>query len=350
MFVDRSAIGQPVYVFSCIGNMVLSPENLKAKLVDNSGKESFVDYADYCEANGISFSIKDLSLGVHPVTTTVNPENDPTFSCIKTNNMRAWASDAQLDNFVAFTATNAIQVDMPINLLVNPCRTGRIGDGLDANQSLYKIMYFQAPTIVFNGSVNNFISLYQKTSLGAVILDYNAYRMSSVVLSAPDSTPYSYDHPDEKYGGRSVKAGKVIFAEDSYVWLIPYTEDGSNYNTQTVYYKGKDIILYKFANAGDVFLFNTEVLTELDGSMQKAGFSLTGYFMDVLYEKDDTDKENTSWWQVWSKLKEVLFNEAVKNYRNDTYVEGDLKKIGNIYTSNEKTATVVDDFYVVWES
>ena len=381
-FIDEAAVkNQPVYIFSCIGNMVISKKDIKfggkdyntyvadynievkkhMEEVDahnkqvqankDAGIENPGSFREY-EMSYIDNHYADFSLGLHPVTTTVNPENDPTFSCVKTNNMRTWAGQSRRDNFVAFTASSGIQVDMPVNLLINPCRTGRIGDGISPNQSLYKVMYFQAPTIVFNDSVNSFVSLYQKNTIMSAILDYNAYRMTSIMLAAPQSTPYSYYH--SKYN-KTVKAGKVFFAEDAYIWLVPFTENGSNYKTQTVYYKGKDIILYKFANAGDIFLFNSDVMTDLtvDGKTTpvNAGFSMTGYFMDVIYNRDETRTNNTKWYQFWSQLQNWIF-DGIQDYtaRDATYVEEDLKWLGNMYGGASDAAPLIDDFYVIWES
>ena len=99
---------------------------------DNKRKDYRDDYMER-----ISSNITDFSLGLHPETTTINPERDTNFNTLKTNNMRTWASSAQRDNFVAFTATSGIQFDMPVNIIMNPCRTGRIGDGIAKNKSLF---------------------------------------------------------------------------------------------------------------------------------------------------------------------------------------------------------------------
>ncbi|MBR0535789.1 MAG: hypothetical protein IIX14_05365 [Clostridia bacterium] len=394
MFIDGEAIqGQPVYGFSCIGNMVISTKKIKYKATDNDylglNKGDLMDYTDYVNAYNnkvdahnnevnahnkaiddwnaanpknkrsdyrndyheqISSNLADFSLGLHPETTTLNPERDPTFSTLKSNNMRTWASSAQRDNFVAFTATAGIQFDMPVNIIMNPCRTGRIGDGIAKNKSLYKVLYLQAPTIVFNDTVNTFISLYTKTSLLALAFDYNAYRMSTIILAAPESTPYTMEVTDGTSGKlKTVKAGKVYFAEDAYVWLIPFTENGSNHKTQTVYHKGKDIILYKFANAGDVFLFNAEKETMINGESKKAGFSMTSYFMDVVYSKDTTDTSNVEWWQLWSGIQSLIFDSAVSGLRPKTYNKEDLQWVGNMNTGSQGSPNV-DDFYVIWES
>lgn len=392
-FIDDEAVqGQPVYGFSCIGNMVISTKKIKYKAVADDylglAEGETMDYTDYIIAYNekvdahnaevdahnaeidaynatdpetprtdyrsdyhehISSNLADFSLGLHPETTTLNPERDPTFNCLKTNNMRTWASSAQRDNFVAFTATSGIQFDMPVNIIMNPCRTGRIGDGIARNKSLYKVLYLQAPTIVFNDTVNSFISLYTKTSLSALLFDYNAYRMSTIILAAPESTPYTMEVTGSDGTLKTVKAGKVYFAEDAYVWLVPFTENGSNYKTQSVYYKGKDIILYKFANAGDVFLFNAEKETMINGELKKAGFSMTSYFMDVIYSKDSTDTNNLNWWQLWSGIQSLIFDAAVSGVREKTYNKEDLQWIGNMNTGTQ-SAPNIDDFYVIWES
>ncbi len=356
--LDKDAVDQPLYIFSCIGNMVLSTDNLSFK-VDTEIRVGYLgldkdetigkvgSYISYEKINQLynngKFRIDlkpvDLSLysfGLHPTVGTRDPDDDPQFNCLRTYNMNDWHDDAQMDNFVAYTATNAIEVDMDVNLAINPCRANRIGDGLAKNSSLYKILVFQAPTIVFNGAVNTFVSLYEQD---------DAYRMTSLILAAPENTPYSYLNANRN---QTVKAGKVFFAEDVYVWLIPYDENGSNYKTQTVYYKNKDIILYKVANKGDIYYFNSEVpATTSEGEQTTQGFSLTGYFMDVYYldnASDDGDSLN-----LWKKIEKALFHEKLKNSEK-TYVKDDFKWIGNIYSGEGDKLPVVDDFYVVWES
>ncbi len=365
---DTVAMNQPVYLFSCVGNMLFTTQNIKYKATeaddfsilspDTTGSNNTMDYNMYIEKYNAAIDkwnqdnpnnqrndykvnrLADFSFGLHPETTTVKPESDPLFSCIKTNNMQSWANEARRDNFVAFTASKGIQFDMPINLVINPCRTGRIGDGISENQSLYKILYLQASDIVFNKQVNSMVSLY--TSL----FTNGAFRMSTIILSAPASTPYFYQNEDRRGADGeplTVKAGKVYFSEDAYVWVVPFSENGSNYRTQTVYYKGKDIILYKVANAGDVFYFNTEV-ESYDGN--PAGFSLTTYFLDVIYKDiDNTDK----WYEPAKHLKTHLYQQYTKNFREKTYVKDDLKWIGNMNETGVMPEEI-DTFYVVWDS
>lgn len=339
MTINGAALKQPLYIFSCVGNMVISDENMTY-----DGQP----YTDYDRTK--------ISFGLHPETGTREPDNDPQFNCLRTYNMDSWASDAQLDNFVAFTSTNAIQVDLPVNLIVNPARTYRIGDGLSDNAPLYKVLVFQAPTIVFNKSVSSFVSLYTNS----IIREQPAYRMTTIMLSAPKNTPYTYLNGDrdpktgkiveEGKGGKTVKAGRVFFKEDVYLWVVPYGEDGSNYKTQTVYYKGKDIYIYKIANAGDIYYFNSEVPTNVNGQDREAGFSMTGYFMDVYYPEIGGDIDTSEWWQIWTKAQNKLFNIGSDLTRDPTYTRDDFKWVGNIYSGAGEKAPQVDDFYVVWES
>jgi hypothetical protein len=342
VMMDGSALKQPLYIFSCIGNMVISDEGITDQLVRDPESGKDIPYSDFLAKNNANYRHEDMSFGLHPETGTKNPENDPTFSCLATYNMNTWADDAQLDNFVAFTATNAIQVDLPVNLIVNPARTFRIGDGLAQNSSLYKVLVFQAPTIVFNDSVASFVSLYRDS------LEITpAYRMTSIMFAAPQSTPYSYLNDSR---GCTVKAGKVYFAEDAYIWLVPYGEDGSGYKTSTVYYKNEDIILYKIANAGDIYYFNSEIETVVDGKATNTGFSLTGYFLDVIYNQHGNDFNNNEWWQFYSNAKAALFNMLVQNFATRTYYEDDFKWIGNVRSGTGDKLPVIDDFYVIWDS
>ncbi|MBO5896302.1 MAG: hypothetical protein J6Q83_03300 [Clostridia bacterium] len=338
-FIDGSALKQPLYIFSCIGNMVISDKDLQVTRANANGLVETIPYTEYLRENNASYRPQDMSFGLHPETGTREPDNDPAFNCLRTYNMRSWSQDAQLDNFVAYTATNAIQVDLPVNLLVNPCRTNRIGDGLDKNYSLYKVLVFQAPTIVFNKTVNSMISLN---------VEDNAYRMTSIMFAAPKNTPYSYANGSR--GKKVVKAGKVFFAEDAYIWVIPFEDNGSGYNTQTVYYKNDDIILYKIANAGDIYYFNAEIQVDINGKMTNSGFSLTGYFMDVIYNQHGDDFTNNNWWNLWSNAKQKLYNNLHERYSERTYLPDDFKWVGNVYNGTGDKLPVVDDFYVIWDS
>ncbi len=365
-------VHQPLYTFSCLGNMRISfdylrdPEDPTKMYAETQGKDEHS-----------SFNANDLTFGLFPEVGTI-PENDPTFSCLRAYNMASWYdTDAQRDNFVAFTATNAIQVDCPISLFVNPCRTDRLGDGIaikignfidvgDKNHSLYKVMMFQAPTIYFKNKVECMVSLYTPPASK----NDEARRMSTVVLSAPKSTPYSYINTgrnqdgsikDEKQvaanpkDGKVVKAGMVYFAADAYIWVVPYLENGSPYSehwyemSNTVYYKATDMKCYKLANAGDVYYFNSEVTTDTGTNM---GFSLSGYFMDVIYPKYSATLEtNVGWWKVWSRAKQDIFNLYMTSFTSKNYCEQDLYYLGNVGDDDSPLKyPEADDYYIVWDS
>ena len=365
-------VHQPLYTFSCLGNMRISFDYLRDP--DDPTKL-------YAETQGedeqSSFNANDLTFGLFPEVGTI-PANDPTFSCLRAYNMASWYdTDAQRDNFVAFTATNAIQVDCPISLFVNPCRTDRLGDGIaikignfidvgDKNHSLYKVMMLQAPTIYFKNKVECMVSLYTPPASK----NNEARRMSTVVLSAPKSTPYSYINvgrnkdgsiktsaqisADSK-DGKVVKAGMVYFAADAYIWVVPYLENGSPYSehwyelSNTVYYKATDMKCYKLANAGDVYYFNSEVTTDQGTNM---GFSLSGYFMDVIYPKYSATLEtNVGWWNVWSKAKQDIFNLYMTSFTSKNYCEQDFYYLGNVGDDDSPLKyPEADDYYIVWDS
>ena len=225
----KSGFKQPLYVFSCQGNMKISFDNLSTE--DNIENKHGTSKSQ--EAATVDTSI--LSFGVYPLTST-DPANDPDFSCFKATDMHTWHDGAQKDNFIALTCTDTMQWDVPIKLLVNPCRVGgtRTGD-LNArlttdNYSLYKALICQAPQIVFNKQIDIMVSLYMKD---------NAVRMTSLTLSAPSVTQYSYDvkhtttegigsHKEEVTTVTTIQnAGKVMFMQDVNVWFIPYGEKGS---------------------------------------------------------------------------------------------------------------------------
>ena len=349
---------QPLYVFSCQGNMKISFDNLSIKdNIDNKHNEGSPPQTATVDKSKLSF-------GVYPATST-EPANDVDFSCFKATDMHSWYNGAQKDNFIALTCTETMQWDVPIKLLVNPCRVGgiRTGDlnGLSTdNYSLYKALICQAPQIVFNKQIDMMISLYEKD---------NAMRMTTLTLSAPSATPYSYDYYEitKDILGRFKKgdklgtvnnAGKVIFMQDVNVWFIPYGEKGSATKwifdkggnkkslLETRYYKGSDIQVVKMFNAGDVYLFNSAKTDSQSG--EKVGFSLAGYFLDVFY-KDQLSK-NVGWWNIMGKVKGQIFNTFFATYKS-TYTENDLYSLGNIYDGTYKGNVPDANSYVVyWES
>ena len=369
-------VKQPLLVFSSVGNMIIANGGVLKPGV-NPGTATKDDY--YTSGNDNA----QFVLGVEPGLNTT-PNNDPSFKIIDGANYDASLNEAQTNNFVAFASTKAIRVELPINILVNPCRARRLGDGFEENGSLFKIMLFQAPDIMFEGSVDMMMSFYVRGN-------EEARRMSSVVLNAPSNTPYSYVH--EKYG--PVKAGRVFFSEDCYLWVIPYGDDGSSSAwtgtlSQTVYKRDSDFQKIKIANAGDVYYFNAEiakeytatqmvdvtnadgtVVTDKDGKPVKEeiivkdkegnnvmvedliGFSLTGYALEEIYLPNYQQNNKGKWWQIWQNAQADIFGSYMGSQMdtNNTYEKDDFHYIGNMndgYSLIEYPA--VDDYYVIWNS
>lgn len=360
-------VKQPLLVFSSVGNMIIANGGVLKPGV-NPGTATKDDY--YTSGNDNA----QFVLGVEPGLNTT-PNNDPSFKIIDGANYDATLNEAQTNNFVAFASTKAIRVELPVNLLLNPCRARRLGDGFEENGSLFKIMLFQAPDILFEGSVDMMMSFYVRGS-------EEARRMSSVVLNAPSNTPYSYVH--EKYG--PVKAGRVFFSEDCYLWVIPYGDDGSSSAwtgalAQTVYKRDSDFQKIKIANAGDVYYFNAEISktseaeqyvdTNGDGTpdayvkvdndndgvndtvTELVGFSLTAYALETDYLPNYQNNNKGKWWQVWQNTQSAIFGAYMGNQLDDEplYHKDDFHYIGNM---NDGVSLIeypaVDDYYVIWNS
>lgn len=340
--------GQSLLVYSSVGNMIIA--NGAVKEVNGTSNSAGVNNSQFV-------------LGVEPGLNTT-PNNDPSWAILDGANYDASIDMAQMNNFVAFTSTKAIRVDLPINLMVNPCRGNRLGDGTQKNGSLFKIMLFQAPDIIFQGRLDMMMSFYVRGS-------EDARRMSSVVLNAPSGTPYHYDH--DNYG--TVRAGRVFFAEDSYLWIIPYGDDGSASSwagllSETVYKRDSDFQKIKIANAGDVYYFNAEVtqtkdVVDEDGNpvdndgvegtdtvTDLVGFSLTGYFLETQYLPNYQESNTGSGWQVWKNTQAAIFGAYMEGQLNSaTYVADDFHYVGNV---NDGVSLIeypeVDDYYVIWNN
>lgn len=329
--ISGDYIKQNLLVYSAVGNMVIRPTSYK-----KAGTNETVTSG---EQNS------QFVLGVQPGLNTT-PNNDPTYEIIDAVNYNSSSEIAQMNNFVAFAATNAIQVDMPINLLVNPCRANRLGDNKFfesvPNGSLYKIMLFQAPVIQFNERLDMMMSFYVRQTTET---DKNARRMSSVVLSAPESTPYSFYNKDRE---KVVKAGMVYFTEDSYLWIIEPMDDGSSssgwgFLAETVYERDSDFYKIKIASAGDVYYFNSEIVQ----NDEDVGFSLTAYFIETQYytELSSDDKG------FWQRMKDSFFEGQItgNGTYTPTYVEDDWQYLGNL---NDQTFNVeppeTDGYYTYW--
>ncbi len=364
---------QNLLTFSCLGNMHITTNNLK------EGSYTWnKDHFDvtYVTANGVSVdstkaipaelpeNAHNFVLDVAPGINTT-PNNDPEWNILDGINTADYHTQTQCDNFIAMAATNSITVDLPVTLLVNPARANRLGDGLQACYSIYKSLIFQAPTIVFGGQVDMLVSFYDRPGNGLAdqllngSTEIEEKRMASVVLSTPTTTEYRYNPRDEEGKERdSVKAGRVVFLEDCYVWVIDYADNGSGYSdhwyeaAQTVYYKNKDFTKIKVANAGDVFLYNAEI--EMDG--RPTGFSIAGYAIETIYYDRIIGGSATPWWQIWKKAQQDIFGLYVKHelFDKKTYAKDDLHLVGNIYdgTGNPDYLELpdADSIYTIWSS
>lgn len=375
--IDAEYQRQPLLVYNCVGNMIIEPTNFKDvnDQIDSGEDEENRDGRTTVGVNG-----SKLVLGVQPGLNTA-PDNDPSYNVLqgvnydeqikgedknengvlddgedKNDNGKLDKDGVRYNNFVAFGATNAIRVGMPVNLLVNPCRAYRFGDmgvsfsgGVqvyDPNASLFKIMIFQAPVIQFTGRTDMMMSFYVRG-------DEKARRMSSIILTAPDSTPYSYYNEDR---GKSVKAGMVYFEEDCYIWIIEYGDDGSSKDMATVYNRDSDFLIKKIANKGDVYYFNTEVeqvdckcpegQTECTCDSKKVGLSLTGWYLETKFL--DGLNEEQKWWDLWGETKEELFRYYLST-KERTYYEDDFYYLGNVNAQNTVySSPQIEDYYVVW--
>jgi hypothetical protein len=103
-------------------------------------------------------------------------------------------------------------------------------------------------------------------------------------------------------------------------------------------------------HGGDGKVGADRVETVVDGKATNTGFSLTGYFLDVIYNQHGNDFNNNEWWQFYSNAKAALFNMLVQNFATRTYYEDDFKWIGNVRSGTGDKLPVVDDFYVIWDS
>ena len=324
---------QPLLVYSCMGNMIIQPHNFldcypeDDKVVEN-------------DANGrVSHGVNgtEFVLGVQPGL-NYGTNNVPG-NVLDGVNYDTQQKDIQYNNFVAFAASNVIRCELPIDLLINPCRTRglHLGDGDNKNASLYKIMIFQAPVVQFAKTTDMMVSFYD--------ID-DARRMSSIILTAPENTPYTYYNEDRQ---KTVKAGMVYFEQDCYLWIIEYGDEGEmdGIEMQTIYRKSDDITKVKIAKAGDVYYFNSEVpsVNKATGKEEKVGLSLTSYYIETKYVDDNLTSDSGS---LWKKMRNSLIASYL-NQQDKMYVEDDLWYVGNV---NEMASTIevppVDDYYVVW--
>lgn len=368
---------QNLLTFSCLGNMKITTNDLKCGEYTWNGSSFDVDYVT--ASGSTSEDPKDAAPATLPDNATqfvmdvapginTTPNNDPDWNILDGINMRDYYEQTQADNFIALAATNSITVDLPITLIVNPARANRLGDGTDACYSLYKSLIFQAPTVVFGGQVDMMVSFYDRPGNGLVdnVAGGNGAsliecrRMSSVILTTPEKGGYRYT---PAYQDKSVKAGRAVFLEDCYVWVIDYADNGSSYSehwyetAQTVYYKNKDFTKIKVASAGDVYLYNTELkLKNESGQEMPVGFSIAGYAIETIYyEKFNQVTDATPWYSVWKKTQQALFNQYIQNVNTErTYKKDDFHLVANLYDGSGHPEYLElpdgDGIYTIWSS
>ncbi len=351
---------QSLLTFSCLGNMMIDTVDLTGKdqyykeeapttlvPLDSNGDGKFTkddkyfidNYTNHKDDDGDADPLpmpQSFAMGIAPGLNTT-PNGDENWAIIDGINSAGYYNDTQRNNFVAFSAQNSLTVDVPVRLIVNPTRASRLGDGFDTNHSIYKSFIFQAKDIVFSKQVDMMVSFYTP------VFGNDARRMSSVVLSAPNNS-YTYVKPGTN---TPVKAGKVYFLEDCYIWIINYGNDGSGHSdywyevASTVYYKDKDLLKVKIADAGDVYYFNSDItMDQGDSEPIKTGFNLSAYAIEVIYMKNYNTlvTDATPWWDIWQKANQALFGWYLKSdymdfkSKNPTYDADDFYKIGNIYT------------------
>ncbi len=369
---------QNLLTFSCLGNMHISTKDLKCgeyKWVDAS--QSFdVDYVT--SSGGYSDHPEEAKLATLPENATefvmntapgvnTTPENDPQWNILDGINMKEYFNQTQADNFICMSSTNSITVDLPVSLIVNPARANRLGDGTDACYSLYKTLIFQAPTVVFGGQVDMLVSFYDRPANGLVdnvvggdgLKTIDCRRMSSIVLSTPESGGYRYT---PNYQEESVKAGRVVFLQDCYVWVIDYADNGSGYSeewyevAQTVYYKNRDLRKIKVASAGDVYLYNTELeRTAKDGKKQAVGFSIAGYAIETIYYDKFAGGTNAPWYNIWLNAQQAIFDRYMGELaKSNTYQKDDFHLVANLYDGSGNPEYLElpdsDGIYTIWSS
>lgn len=299
-------------------------------------------------------------------------------------------------SFVAFSATNAIQVNIPINVSVNPIRTSSLEP---LQGSVYKMMLFQANDIVFKKSIVN--SAMFTWANNDLFSKERGKRFGSVILTATESTPFSYYNISRQ---KNVKAGRVTFLEDVYLVYIPYGKNSGRYDglfqdeqygnwnkliyqgetgieaKKTRYIKVSDTeVKYDFAttpcigyknwwgvriegyhvtklfNAGDVYLFNAEIEATVNGKKQFVGLNFMTWWAETYYLPIiDLRREYSS--TILNKINEWFVSALYKafgityNKNNTVYKADDMHYIGNVHEDVAAPADLGSMLYVLWDS
>ncbi|NMP37873.1 MAG: hypothetical protein GX051_07080 [Clostridiales bacterium] len=346
-------------------------------------------------------------------------ENNPANNILRGYNYSSYSDDVQVNNFLSFNCTKTLQIDVPVNLLVNGPRCGngsyRMGDGawdlglleslgigvIEKNASLFKIMMLQGQEIVLNQPVKVQMSLNSSFYGGNGTTGVGGKRFGTIVLSAPNSTPYTYKH--EVYG--KVKAGVLYLGASGGIDIYFLDPDentlalgseafrsngnstkgiGSNkggfMSEQTVYRVSKDDFTIrgsimggttsmKFTNLyegnanipicfrpGDVYYFNAE---KKDTEGDVVGISIVNWYCDVYYfnEVKSRYQVDTDSWTKVGKFLKTWYNNLIDALitgiiGETTYVKDDIHYIGNTITDTtliKPVADIENELYIVWE-
>lgn len=387
--VDGGTNTQDVLIYSTYGNVIIdSLATYPTREELNSAQDMQIPEARYNEM----VSTMPLYLGCEPginYTQKLSKGNlAENIDCI------TFTSGVQ-KTFVCFTATNAIQVNLPVNVSINPC----IGSSLegvfgDIQQSVYKMMFFQANDVIFKESVVNYMSFAKPKDFD--VTDIRGKRYGSVVLAATESTPYSYYNISR---GKTVRAGKVTFLDDVYLVYIEYGGDfGSptylsrqaypNWNKQiyadgtglenqssvytqnaaktevsfyfpttSFYYdaynefpwKSKKVRfnVTKLFNKGDVYYFNAEVKGKTtSGNKENVGLILSSWWVETHYFENMVSDART----LYQKGAYAAFNYFFNDPNDLIYKDDDMHYVGNVYDGISYPQDLSSMCYVIWES
>ncbi len=336
----------------------------------------------HIKCEGVGSENQALVLGAYPGIRW-KKANKPSSNTLVTVNYNTYSNSVQNANFIAYCATRTLQLDMGIDVRVNPARAGRLGDvkisltSNSNNASLFKAIALQGKDIIINGQVDMMFSFFnpQNKNYYTSSQERNTgKRMGTVVLSAPSNSPYSYYNVDRN---ETVPAGMVYFGSDVYLWLISYNNDGSSSGytklTETVYETkpinsnsfsrstktsdGKTVIIekanagdfevYRLFKAGDVYYFNSNVVQkDKNNKDTNVGMNLTNWFIETRYLKTNTATGVVSF---FNNFRQNLYSSIIKNFTDQCYVDDDMHYIGNIATSeNLVPPSVENQVYVVW--
>lgn len=375
---------QDVLIYSTYGNIIIDADVTypsRSKL--NNDMDWNISESKYNDM----VSTMPLYLGCHPGLNYDDVEKEGNLSkYVRCTNQPDRNKKGQ--SMVIFTATNAIQVNLPVNLTISPIRTNPEENPTGSKQqSIYKMMGFQANDIVFKDSILNFMSFTRPET--DPTLANTGCRFGSVLLAATSSTPYSYYNISR---GKTVRAGKVTFLEDVYLVTIEYGDNSGridwlsseaylNWNEKL--YRGKSTLdnertLYeivsptevkftfpksgrfdfdggflvgnnrgfrfrKMFNKGDVYYFNAEV--EEKSSGEKVGLNLAGWWFESYFYDYRQEETNNLYKKLVYWVHDFLFYEDDRTYKAD-----DMHFIGNTYEDISYPPDLSTACYVIWDS